>query len=110
MNLTQCRMARAALDWSIADLADAAALDRLCVKRFEAGDPLLPFKVEALRAAFEAQGVRFLMSGPFEGAVVPPGSKPIPEECGNQSMLRGIDKPECSRLLQSSMRSRGGLI
>lgn len=109
MNLTQCRMARAALDWSTADLADAAALDRLCVKRFEAGDPLLPFKVEALRAAFEAQGVRFLMSGQFEGAVVPPRSKPIPDECSNHSMSRGMDRPESSRLLQSPTQSRGGI-
>jgi hypothetical protein len=92
VNVTQCRMARAALGWSVADLADAAALDRLCVKRFEAGDPLIPLKVEALRMAFEAQGVRFLMSGHFEGAVVPPESRRIADACSSHSILRGMTK------------------
>ena len=110
MNLTQCRMARAALDWSIADLADAAALDRLCVKRFENGDPLLPFKVEALRKAFEAKGVRFVMSGPFEGAVVPPGLQAIPAECNGHALSRGMNQPGCSGLHKFPAGVSGGMI
>jgi hypothetical protein len=101
VNVTQCRMARAALDWSVADLAEAAAVDRLCVKRFETGDPLIPLKVEALRTAFEARGVRFLESGQFEGAVVPPEPEPIPNGRSHHSMLREMYKPECARRLQS---------
>ena len=110
MNVAQCRMARAALDWSIGDLADAAELDQLSVKRFENGDPLLPFKVEALRKAFEAKGVRFVMSGPFEGAVVPPGPQAIPAECNGHALSRGMNKAECSRLHQFPQGVRGGMI
>lgn len=103
-------MARAALNWSIADLADAASLDRLCVKRFEAGDPLIPLKVMALRTAFEAQGVRFPTSGQFEGAVVPPASKPIRDEWSSRSIFGAMNKPECSRQAQSARLSGGGMI
>ena len=103
-------MARAALDWSIGELADAAELDRLCVRRFENGDPLLPFKVEALRRAFEARGVRFVSSGPFEGAVVPPGPHAVPAECNGHALTGGMNKRECSRLHQFPRGVRGGMI
>ena len=110
MNETQCRMARAALNWSIGDLADAAALDRLCVQRFETGDPLLPFKVEALRTAFEKQGVRFVASGQFAGAVMPPQSKPAPHEWRSRPDLRRMKMPESTRTFEGEPRSRGGII
>lgn len=54
-------MARAALNWSLADLAQAAGVHRNTVSNFEtekfAGDPE---KVAAIRSALEAAGVIFI--------------------------------------------------
>jgi transcriptional regulator with XRE-family HTH domain len=65
-------MARVALDWSLQDLADASGVSRRTVARFEAGESVLPARVQALRQAFEAKGVEFLNSGRYAGAVLPP--------------------------------------
>lgn len=72
MNLTQCRMARAALNWSLDDLAAAASVARRTIARFEAGENVQPDRIEAIRKAMEGQGIRFLTDGPHFGAVVPP--------------------------------------
>jgi transcriptional regulator with XRE-family HTH domain len=72
MNVRQCRMARAALDWSQHDLAKASGVSARTVIRFEAGESVLPARVQRLRQALEARGVLFITSGKFLGAVVPP--------------------------------------
>ena len=72
MNVVQCRMARAALDWSQRDLAEAAGVSARTVIRYEAGESVLPARVQKLREAFEAAGVVFLAGGRSDGAVLPP--------------------------------------
>jgi transcriptional regulator with XRE-family HTH domain len=53
-------MARAALDWSTADLARAAIVGQATVNRFEAGRDARISSVEKLRAALEAAGITFI--------------------------------------------------
>jgi transcriptional regulator with XRE-family HTH domain len=72
MNVVQCRMARAALDWSQQDLANASRVSGRTVIRYEAGESVLPGRVQALRQAFEAEGVLFVEVGHYAGGVVPP--------------------------------------
>jgi transcriptional regulator with XRE-family HTH domain len=52
-------MARAALDWSVRDLAAKAAVHRNTITRLEAGGQGEPRTIDALRSAFEAAGVEF---------------------------------------------------
>ncbi len=70
MNLTQCRMARAALEWTLDDLAKASGVARRTIAKFETGGNVLPEKVEALRAALVAQGVEFINGGKRLGVAV----------------------------------------
>jgi transcriptional regulator with XRE-family HTH domain len=65
-------MARAALDWSQQDLAAASGVSARTVIRYEAGEPVLPARVQALRLAFEVKGILFIDDGHLGGAVVPP--------------------------------------
>jgi transcriptional regulator with XRE-family HTH domain len=65
-------MARAALDWTRRDLAEASGVSLRTISRFEAGESVLPARVQKLRHAFEGQGVLFVDSGHLAGAVVPP--------------------------------------
>ncbi len=65
-------MARSALDWSQQDLATASGVSARTVIRFEAGEPVLPARMAALRHAFEAQGILFVDSGHLAGGVIPP--------------------------------------
>lgn len=74
MNVRQCRMARAALDWSQQDLAAASGVSARTVIRYEAGEPVLPTRVKSLRDAFEEKGVLFVDSGHLTGGVIPPQS------------------------------------
>ena len=62
-------MARAALAWSRADLARAAKIGTATVVRFEEGKNVSPEKCHEMRAALEAEGVRFVDEGPLAGAV-----------------------------------------
>ena len=61
MKPAQARMARAALNWSLQDLADASAVHRNTISNFEtgryAGDPE---KIAAMQAALERAGVVFI--------------------------------------------------
>ena len=61
MKPAQVRMARAALNWSLADLAQAAGVHRNTISNFEtekfAGDPA---KLAAVQQALEAAGVIFI--------------------------------------------------
>ena len=60
MNATQCRMARAALQIRLSDVAKLAKVATSTVARLEAGDELKPRTVEAVQRAFEAQGLEFV--------------------------------------------------
>ena len=59
MNAAQCRMARAALQLGVRELADAAGVSPTTITRLERGDALYPRTVAAIRAALEAAGVEF---------------------------------------------------
>ena len=52
----QCKMARAALNWSIRDLADKANVDKATVSRFENGKDSYASTAAKLRAALESSG------------------------------------------------------
>ena len=72
MNVIQCRMARAALDWSQRDLAKAAGVSARTVIRYEAGERVLPRRALALQIALEEAGVLFIKGGDWNGGVMPP--------------------------------------
>ncbi len=59
----QCRGARALLDWSQDDLADAAELSRSTVKNFETGKEISSRFSRALRAALDGAGAILLDDG-----------------------------------------------
>jgi len=63
MSPTQCRMARAALNWTIQKLADKASVSRNSIARFEDGKDARISTVAAMRAVLEAEGVRFTERG-----------------------------------------------
>jgi transcriptional regulator with XRE-family HTH domain len=65
-------MARAALQWSLADTAKAAGVSYRTIFRLENEQrDVQAEKVAAIRAAFEAAGVRFLDAGAGAGGVIP---------------------------------------
>lgn len=63
MNAAQCRMARAALQLGVRELADLAKVAASTVARLEAGEELKPRTLEAIQAALESAGVLLLASG-----------------------------------------------
>lgn len=71
MNVTQCRMARAALGWSLDDLAEATKavryVSRRTIAKYEAGQTVSPETVEALRACFVREGIAFTNGGKRAG-------------------------------------------
>jgi transcriptional regulator with XRE-family HTH domain len=87
ISLVQCRMGRAALNWSVDELGAAAGLNRRTVLRFEAGETVSPETVEALRHAMETQKVRFVMNGPEKGGVIPPPRKPLIDHSARNPLL-----------------------
>jgi hypothetical protein len=56
----QCKMACAALDWTVKDLADKASVGISTVVRFEAGRGK---PIAAMERTFEAAGIRFIENG-----------------------------------------------
>ncbi len=69
MTAEQCRMARAGLNVSIADLAAETGLRPSTISAFERGGSSLQRTVDTLRSALEARGAVFFGGG----AHVPPG-------------------------------------
>ncbi len=67
MTPAQCRMARAALELGVRELAERAKVSTNTLTRFERGDPLRERTVDAIRAALEAAGVIFLDNGEGPG-------------------------------------------
>jgi len=60
-------MARAALGWSVSDLADASGVGRATVARFELGQKVQPEGIEKMRAALVKEGVGFTNGGKRAG-------------------------------------------
>jgi hypothetical protein len=56
----QCRMARAALQLGVRELAEAAKVSTNTITRFEKGDDLKERTVDAIRAALENAGIEFI--------------------------------------------------
>lgn len=56
-------MARAALDWSGADLAKASSISARTVAKFELGETVSAETVEAFRSAFVREEVEFHSQG-----------------------------------------------
>jgi len=69
MTPQQSRMARAALKWSLSDLAEASGVGRATAARFELGESVEAGRVEAMRRAFEASRIHFVETGKWAGAV-----------------------------------------
>lgn len=63
-------MARAALRWSLDDLAQGSGVGRATIARFELGDVIKPTTPSRLREALEEARVQFVDDGPFAGAVL----------------------------------------
>ena len=60
INAKQCRMARAALQISVRELATMAKVATDTITRLEAGKRLKPRTVEAVQHAFEKAGIEFI--------------------------------------------------
>jgi transcriptional regulator with XRE-family HTH domain len=63
LNVGQCRAARALLNWTMGDLADAAAVGVMTVNRFEGGKVVSAASVDAIAAALHAAGITFIAAG-----------------------------------------------
>jgi transcriptional regulator with XRE-family HTH domain len=59
MNAAQCRMARAALQIGVRELAERAKVATSTITRLEAGEELRERTVLAIRQALEAAGIEF---------------------------------------------------
>lgn len=60
MTPAQCRMARAALELGIRELAEAAKVSTNTIARLERGEDLRERTVDAIRATLESAGVEFI--------------------------------------------------
>ncbi len=63
ISASQSRMARAALNLGVRDVAQAAGVSTNTITRLERGEELLPRTVADIRAALEAAGIIFLDDG-----------------------------------------------
>lgn len=67
-------MARAALNWSLEEAAEAAGVSRRTVLRFERDHrDIKPELIQAIRGAFEQAGVRFIDEAGRIGLTAPAG-------------------------------------
>jgi transcriptional regulator with XRE-family HTH domain len=63
LTATQCKMARAALDWGVRELADAAGINVNTVTRFESGKKANVSTQKLIRQACETAGLVFIAGG-----------------------------------------------
>ncbi len=63
----QLRMARSALGWSAAELAEAAGVGAATVRRYERGADILPDRLDLMKRALEKGGVVFLAADELKG-------------------------------------------
>jgi transcriptional regulator with XRE-family HTH domain len=78
MKAVQCRMARAALQLGVRELAALAQVSTATITKLERGEALLPRTAEAVQRALEAQGVQFIDNPPgarVEKLKLPPSAK-----------------------------------
>ena len=67
-------MARAALNWSLEQAAEAAGVSRRTVLRFERDHrDIKPELIKAIRSAFEEAGIRFIDEADRIGLTAPAG-------------------------------------
>jgi transcriptional regulator with XRE-family HTH domain len=59
----QCRMARAALGWSLQDLSVKTGVAKGVLNRFEFGGDIRASKRDAIEAAFQGTGIDFRPDG-----------------------------------------------
>ncbi|WP_249340389.1 helix-turn-helix transcriptional regulator [Sphingopyxis sp. 2PD] len=71
MTPTQSRMARAALKWSLTDLATQAGVGRATVARLELGEPVAVETIDKMKAALSAAGADFTRRAGRVGVTVP---------------------------------------
>lgn len=60
MEIAQCRMARAALKWSLERLAEKAGVARITIARFEGGQSIDAKSLAAIQIAFEREGLEII--------------------------------------------------
>ncbi len=60
MNPEQCRMARAALQWSLDELSRLSGVSRATIHRYESGKDSYTSTANKLRDTFEAHGIVFI--------------------------------------------------
>ena len=63
MNAEQARMARALVQLGVRDIAALAGITPNTVSRIENGSDAKRSTIEAIKAVYEAKGVRFLAAG-----------------------------------------------
>ena len=68
----QARMARAALNLTPEQLRAATSVDFKSITLMEAGQDGLEEVRDFLQDFYEGEGIRFVMTGKFAGAVIPP--------------------------------------
>ena len=76
MNAAQCRMARAALSWSINDLATQAGVAPRTIMRLEAGEAVREEKALAMAKAFLGAGLMFVDMDGKRGVVINAATQP----------------------------------
>ncbi|MGO7271038.1 helix-turn-helix domain-containing protein [Rhizobium ruizarguesonis] len=70
MKPEQSRMARAALQLGVRDIAEAAKVSTQTISRLEKGEELRERTVEDIKRAYEVAGARFVEDGDWVGAMV----------------------------------------
>jgi DNA-binding XRE family transcriptional regulator len=60
---SQCRAARALLDWTQGDLANRASISAVSVRAFEKGGEMRDNNRKLIQLTFEASGIQFLWDG-----------------------------------------------
>ncbi len=63
LSVGQCRAARALLNWTIGELAEAAEVGVMTVNRFESGRAVSAASMEAIASALSDTGIAFLAAG-----------------------------------------------
>ena len=70
MNSVQSRMARAALQLGIRDLAKAAKVSSNTISRLESGEELRERTADDIRRAYEEKGARFIEDDEWVGVAI----------------------------------------
>ncbi len=63
LTVAQCRAARALLGWTTAEVATAAGIGIMTVKRFEGGQTMNAVSITKIKTALEDVGVVFIDAG-----------------------------------------------